>query len=379
MKYTIYTIKRIRFSLKNKNFQILVLLLMLLNVSLYKSSYSQTWVSNNLTNRFSNSFVEDITYHSDNLWILADGTIYKTNGDSAIALFLDSCSNGYLSNFCNKDMPLLNLFNKFIKSRNSLFIYNKYYTSGFIRIINNIVSYKSLFLNKNEKVIFSDTDLNESIYFISKTKQSKFSNYFIIKYDSLNNQHRNKLITLKDSAELIYFSVHGSQYFYITRTYFNNPDIYYDNIFWGNVNKYEINYHDNLHNGFQTDKVKYNFYETENDTYILSSNGKLFDFDSNSLRRFWTTLSTNGACFWFLVIDNQVYYTDNQGFKKYDIANNILSIIESDIRENNIASTGYKFRNIIKANDYIYGFNGSWDQRTFCNYLSNGIRIFKYK
>lgn len=365
--------------MKNNNYNIFYLFLTLFLIFIFNNVCCQTWITNGLTEKFTDMSIYDIEYNSNKLWILSDYHLYEVNGDSAIILYLDSFSSGPISNYYKKKHSKYIGYDKFARSKKSLFLFNQYLMNSFLRIYNDTVTYASFLLNENEKILFIDTDEKENIYFLGVSRDNKLSKYFMIQYNLLNNQYRNELITLDDSMEIVFFTINQEEKMFILRSYNKSLNIYRDNLYYDSTYNFEDKYSYNLNNGFKYDNIFYKSFKLENKTYLLSSNGKLLVLENRSIMMFRTTLVTNGACFWFMLVDNFIFYTDNQGFKKYDYDNNILSVIETDVPRINIASTGYKFRNIVRIDNYIYGINGAWDQRIFCNVLSNGIRIYKFK
>lgn len=372
-------IKTKEYSMKNKNgivyFSLFVIHLFFISGNIF----CQEWLSNKMTVYFKDFYVHDIVVDIDGTWILTDN-LYFVDNNSNVKIYLEYTSSGYLWKNYKIGKFEFYQFDKLAKSNGCLFLVNRNLMNSYLKICNDTVYNISISLNPREKILFFDSDYNDNVFLVGKNENTINGRYFFLQYNSINVQKRSDLINFSDSVSILNFFANNTNKIFITRTQNKKCNTYRDDLNFDTICNYNLMRQYNLNNGFANDNVYYNSFKDKNIIYILSSNGMFFILENQNVKSFKTTLATNGGCFWFLVKNNFIYYTDNQGFKKYDYVRNVLTIIDCDDSSyDNFVSSGYRFRNIRIKDDYIYGNYGDWSNGSGCEVISNGIGIYKLK
>ena len=346
--------------------------LMLLLVFNIKLLYCQNWISNKVTDFFKQRSTECLRITNDYLWICEIGNIYRINNDNITIFSLDSNSSGSIYNFKIDTGWTIPSYETIVSNnKDVLWLVSERYGNTFIKIKND-----SVFNYKNEVIegVYNNNfyvDEEGQLWLIRNyMKKTELINQILIKIDIRGEFHTVKTEFLSPKDELMSFFIYNDEKYFIIRKYNNNCEIFYDILII--QDKFDKIISEHQINGPSQGTLEYKYFCDKDDFYILASDGKLIT--KNKIIR-TTLIDIWGGCFWFIIYNHDIYYTHWQGFKKYNIKEQQLSILDT---EQEIFGHGYRFRNLILNGNLIYGNYGGWDgPYGGCEAVSNGIGIFE--
>lgn len=328
----------------------LILLIFLQFILGYNTAISQKWVNNNLSDYLKNKYVVDIEKSDDELFVLTSNSFIKYSFNSLTEYYINSNNYGSLDDFI------------FTRKHDSVLLAN-----NFFKIL---IDHKTIYLidiHGNIKEIINNNMYNYSLKEISSYL---IKNVFIDDskiYMLMNNASETK-------QALTVFS--KGKYTY------TEQDRVFENIFNYNKKKYYIKRAKldslygyaiyNFENEFicniseSNEDLRFNFFENQNQFFILSSNGELYKFKDelivliNKYANFdRKTLNTNNQISKslninsFIYFNNYLYIPTTIGLVRYDFINHLI-LKPSDFKEH--CTFGFTKTSFIDNKIYcIYG------------------------
>ena len=345
--------------------------------------YAQTWIDNNITRYFENSYVWDFGFTNDALWVLSvsnDSVIpmltkYKDN--SFTNYYIGVVSEGPLDDYKKAPTGKRNFYPSFLLVQNDKVWLCDRSKLIYCLVHNDSVKFLKSNYNDSEKIInsnqFIDGDgnlytiayyqdiINESEYkMFFSTGLDEFTEYqFPINFDSGLTP---RFLLFNDNS--IFFVAEDAGTNTIIYSSENNTN---DNKFLKLDNIYINNYYNNNSNIYLwcTDITK-----SRPNSNILVLDYKLNLISKYSLRKN-LGLST---CSFFVSNNKSAFISDGSGFYEYDYLSNKLTFIEEKI---NKLYFGIAFRRIKIHKNIIYGCYDGLNDLFDCRLL-NDFGLYLY-
>ncbi|HPS64495.1 MAG TPA: hypothetical protein PK447_02845 [Ignavibacteria bacterium] len=383
------------------NIKLINIILLLFLLAAANECLPQKWVNNNITEYFSKILLDDMNSTKNDIWLLGMGYLYRIHDSTIKSYEIPAKINeGSLidyerTNFNEKaekkeeSTETIGKTNYSLLSGNGSVLWmiqpvtNKYFT-----IIEG-EDFKQFnctceLLDITSEIINHQVDEYGKLWILYRLYNSK--EYVLFSVDKSGKYDINKIeFSFPVNMIKCFFIYKGKLHFVISK-YNKERGIYsdYDVLYPDDSKIVQINEYIS-DSGFND--IGYKIHIINNDRCILiSSNGKiLFPDNIGIMYNNDFKILSKGSCFWFTLVNKLIYFTNADGFFKYDIeSGRLLEVIDYILPKGYYTSPTpyyYDMKNIFYFNNCIWGLKCSWDKegKPLCNVKTNGIKIYKLK
>lgn len=336
--------------------------------------YSQEWIHNNLTE--SEIAVEDFSFHENDVWIAASNSennsgilknfksLFLYHNDSLISFGLDPGSIGPLSKYRNKTAEFFFANIKIVD--NTIWLYSLNPRLNIIKIVNDTIYNQNVNIQESYSLLSVNFDKDKRIWLLYfNTPLSEWGFKYKFYYSSENKFLEYETPYLMENIHIRLFQFFNNQKIFITS---KKEDKEYKNklIIIDEKNKcyqYDVKSYN--------ERIDFRYYYNNANFYILDNKGNLYLIDNAGTITVKETSLNSDYCFWFIVFNDIVYYSDREGLFKYELTSDNTSKIEINMGK------FISFKNIQLINNQIWGTPGILSSNKDCSTNGNGIRILK--
>jgi len=348
----------------------------------------QTWEKNNVTEYFSDKFISDIATANNKIWLMdREHYLYSVENDSIQMYNIPrnikyGRLEDYREDFKERKFGVFGEMFYIDLSSNDEVLWLIHSNRSFIKIGGGYFEKYDCELDSNLEVINHQVDKFGNLWILFKIYKN--GNYiFYMDKDGKYSIEKIKFPYKVSSTKNFY--VYKEKLHFIISIYNEKRDIYsdYDIIYSDNP---ELN--DKINDYLPIDKYteyKINF-PNDSTFIIISSKGEIIYSDIYKERPAEnTSINISSSCYWFTVINNLIYLSNEVGFYKYDITSRrLLEVIDVGKEINNFSFLSpyfYQFKYLTYFDNHIWGLNNWWGEfgKSVCDVSTNGIKIYKIK
>lgn len=292
------------------------LFIIIFKMIFYSNANSQIYVDNNYTNLLKDKFIYDFVFYNDEVWLLTQEGIIRTDGINIYKYHLSSCTSNKLSELTKEGNNNVVINNVFMNG-NDLIFYNilkeQFFKLSNDSIVNIKFNYDKTKYYILDNINYENSDLCMTIY----NYEEKENLYRVF----LNNNKNEYSIPFIDKSirSFKFILINGVKYFIGVR-FDTKSNHYFSFLLVCKSDNTLINY--NLEES--NSKIDFKWFIDTNKIILLDNLGNIFTITIDNIEKDYIGFNKVDKCFWVTVNNDTLFVSNSEGLFIYDMTHKYL-------------------------------------------------------